>query len=95
MKLTYTILRGRNKGLTLTPHRYADGFFLAHKTNSRNDPQGRRVRREAELVELVRAGYHVRMSNPDASHAPSTANTIRSARSAPAARRTSTRRPSP
>lgn len=72
MKITYTVKRGKNVGLVLTPHRYEDGMFLAHKTNSRNDPEGRRVRSEAELRDLVQQGYHVRMSNMPAGHPPST-----------------------
>ena len=72
MKITYTVTRGKNAGIVLTPHRYADGMFLAHKTNSRNDPDGRRVRTEEELFGLIRVGYHVRMSNMAKGHAPST-----------------------
>lgn len=72
MKITYTVKRGKNAGIILTPHRYEDGTFLAHKTNSRNDPEGKRVRSEAELIGLIRQGYHVRMSNVSAAHAPST-----------------------
>lgn len=72
MKITYTIKRGKNSGLVLTPHRYGDGMFLAHKTNSRSDPEGRRVRSERELIDLISNGYHVRMSNLAAGHAPST-----------------------
>lgn len=71
-KLQYMISRGKRIGTTLAPHRYEDGYFLAHKTNSRNDPEGRRVKSESELVELVRLGYHVRMSNVRAGHPPST-----------------------
>lgn len=76
MHLTYTIKRGKRAGLKLTPHRYDDGFLQAHKTNSRNDPEGRRVRTEAELIDLVRLGYHVRMSNMAAGHAPSTVKPV-------------------
>ena len=72
MKITYTVRRGKNIGVVLTPHRYEDGMFLAHKTNSRNDPEGRRVRTEIELLDLIRAGYHVRMSNVAKAHPPST-----------------------
>lgn len=72
MKITYTVKRGKNTGIVLTPHRYEDGMFVAHKTNSRNDPEGRRVHTEVELVELIQRGYHVRMSNTAARHAPST-----------------------
>lgn len=75
-KLEYTVVRGRRAGVKLTPHRYEDGFFRAHKTNSRNDPDGKHVRTEAELVALVRLGYHVRMSNPTAGHAPSTVKPV-------------------
>jgi hypothetical protein len=72
MKITYTVKRGKNVSTILTPHRYADGTFLAHKTNSRNDPEGKRVSTEAELIELIANGYHVRMSNIEAGHPPST-----------------------
>ena len=72
MKITYTVKRGKNVGVVLTPHRYEDGMFLAHKTNSRNDPEGSRVWTEVELVELITRGHHVRMSNMAAGHAPST-----------------------
>jgi hypothetical protein len=70
--LTYTVARGRRAGVVLTPHLFADGFYRAHMTNSRNDPEGRRVKSIGELIELVCAGYHVRMSNLAAGHAPST-----------------------
>ena len=72
-KLRYIVKRGKNAGTILTPHLYEDGFFRAHKTNSRNDPngkEGKQVTKEADLITLVRAGYHVRMSGEG--HAPST-----------------------
>lgn len=71
-KITYTVKRGRNAGLVLSPHRYEGGFFQLHKTNSRTDPEGKQVRTEAEIIDLVRLGYHVRMSNMAAGHPPST-----------------------
>lgn len=71
-KLTYVVARGRRTGTVLSPHRYEDGCYRAHRTNSRNDPAGKRVKTMEEVVELVRMGYHVRMSNPEAGHAPST-----------------------
>ena len=70
--LLYVVTRGEKIGIVLRPHKYKDGFFRAYKTNSRNDPQGKSVRTELELIELVRAGYNVRMSNPEEGHAPST-----------------------
>lgn len=72
MKIIYTVKRGKNVGVVLTPHRYKDGMFLAHKTNSRNDPEGRRAHSEEELFEYIRLGYRVRMSNMAKGHAPST-----------------------
>jgi hypothetical protein len=72
VKLRYVVARGKKRGTVLTPHWYEEGYFQAHKTNSRNDPVGKRVKTEAELVDLVRSGYHVRMSNPKRRHAPST-----------------------
>jgi len=71
IKLQYVVARGKNRGTVLTPHWY-EGYFQARKTNSRNDPVGERVKTETELVDLVRSGYHVRMSNPKKGHAPST-----------------------
>lgn len=73
-QLVYTVKRGKNTGAQLRPHWYTDagGYFLAHKTNSRNDPEGRRVWTERDLIELVRLGYHVRMSNIAIAHSPST-----------------------
>ncbi len=73
-KLTYTIKRGKKTGVALTPHWFNEdgGHYRAHKTNSRNDPDGVRVKTEVELIELVRSGYHVRMSNLDKNHPPST-----------------------
>jgi len=71
-RLRYVVTRGKNRGTVLTPHWYEEAYFLAHKTNSRNDPEGKRVKSEGELVDLVRSGYHVRMSNPEKGHAPST-----------------------
>ena len=72
--LEYTVKRGKNAGISLTPHWFAEdgGHFRAHMNNSRNDPEGKRVKTELELIELVRLGYHVRMSNIGAGHAPST-----------------------
>lgn len=73
-KLSFTVKRGRNTGIDLSPHWFTEGggHFRAHRTNSRTDPEGRRVKTEGELIELVRLGYHVRMSNPRLGHAPST-----------------------
>jgi hypothetical protein len=71
-KLRYTIKRGKKAGTVLTPHFYSDGYFKAHKTNSRNDPEGKQVKSESELIDLVHSGYHVRMSNLARDHAPST-----------------------
>ncbi len=72
MKIQYAVSRGKNVGVVLTPHRYGDGYFQAHKGNSRTDPGGVRVKTEMELMDLVRQGYHVSMSNAAARHAPST-----------------------
>ena len=73
-QLIYIVKLGNNTGAQLRPHWFTDagGYFQAHKTNSRNDPEGRRVRTESDLIELVRLGYHVRMSNMAIGHSPST-----------------------
>ena len=70
--LQYRVSSGKNTGEILTPHRYNDGFYQAHKTNSRNDPKGKRVKTMQELYALALKGYHIRMSNLDIGHAPST-----------------------
>jgi hypothetical protein len=71
-KLRYVVIRGKNIGIVLSPHRYKSGLFRAHKTSSRNDPKSKSVSTELELIELVRLGYKVRMSNVELDHAPST-----------------------
>lgn len=73
-KLTYIVKRGKKIGIELAPHWFTGngGHFRAHKTNSRNDPEGKCVNSQTELIELVRQGYHVRMSNMAMGHAPST-----------------------
>lgn len=70
--LLYPVTKRSKTGIVLFPHKYKDGFFKAYKTNSRNDPEGKVVRTELELIALVRSGYHVRMSNIEEGHAPST-----------------------
>lgn len=73
-RLIYLVKSGKNAGALLRPHWFtkSGGYFQAHKTNSRNDPEGRCVGTEAELIELVRMGYHVRMSNLAIGHVSST-----------------------
>jgi hypothetical protein len=71
-KLQYVVSRGKNKGIFLSPHRYEDSFFRAHKTHSRKDQSGKQVKTEEELIALVRLGFYVRMSNRDVGHPPST-----------------------
>jgi hypothetical protein len=71
-KLKYVVSLGKKAGVILTPHLYKDGYFRAYKTNSRNDPKGKQVKTENELIALVRSGYHVPMSNREHGHAPST-----------------------
>lgn len=71
-KLRYVVSRGKNTGLVLSPHRYKDSFFRAHKTSSRNDQAGKKVKTEEELIAFARLGFYVRMSNRDAGHPPST-----------------------
>lgn len=70
--LQYTVKRGKNIGIVLRPHQYKDGYYQAYKTNSRNDPNGKRVKTDYELYQLASKGYHIRMSNIKAGHAPST-----------------------
>ncbi len=74
--LIYVVRSGKRAGTVLSPHRYADGCFRAHKSNSRNDPEGKRVMTIEELVELAYQGYHIRMSNIPAGHAPSTVKPV-------------------
>lgn len=62
MKLTAIVKRGVAAGTVLTPHRHADGYFVASMTRFKKDYVP--VRTEHELLDHVRRGYSIRMSNP-------------------------------
>jgi hypothetical protein len=55
--------RGVAAGTLLTPHKHADGCYVASKTRFESDYV--RVSSVEELLPLVQRGYGVRMSNPD------------------------------
>lgn len=60
-KLSYVVKRGRSVGTVLTPHLHVDNHFVVSLTRYERDYQ--RVKEEQDLVEWVRKGYSVRMSN--------------------------------
>lgn len=60
-KLSYVVKRGGSVGTVLTPHLHEDNHFVVSLTRYEKDYQ--RVKREQDLVEWVRKGYNLRMSN--------------------------------
>lgn len=61
-----TVQRGKEFGLLLTPHRYADGCYVA--SHERFERAYRRVTQLSELIALYRQGYKIRMSAPASRH---------------------------
>lgn len=63
-KLTHTIHSGKKTDATVMPHWFLEdgGHLRAHKTKSRNGPEGKRVKLEAKLIELVQLGDLLRIS---------------------------------
>ncbi|MFJ2325141.1 hypothetical protein [Pseudomonas sp. NPDC087690] len=72
--------RGEHNGVSLFPHRYADGTYVA--TTSKYQSDYVYTERLDELEALVRSGYGARMSNPAVEQGPSyiTHNKIRFSR---------------
>jgi hypothetical protein len=62
MHLTYTINKGLNQGKKLYPHRNKEGFYIASFTRFKKNYVY--VRTEEELLDLIKKGYKIRMSNP-------------------------------
>lgn len=60
-KLRYVVKRGRSVGTVLTPHLHEDRHYVVSLTRFEKDYK--RVKDEQELVEWVKKGYSVRMSN--------------------------------
>jgi hypothetical protein len=62
--LTYVVVRGREKGVVLTPHNKGDdGKYVASPTRFKKDYV--KVDKVEDLIPLMRKGYGVRMSNQD------------------------------
>jgi hypothetical protein len=59
--LSYTVTRGKEKGVILTPHLHDDGTYVASMTKFEKDYV--RVKTLAELCDLLKRGYRIRMSN--------------------------------
>lgn len=64
------VLRGKNAGLELAPHRHADGLYVASMTRFSKDYL--RVASVEALADLLDQGYRIRMSLVDKkrAHAP-------------------------
>ena len=60
--ITYTVSRGDEKGVILTPHLHEDGKYVASMTRFEEDYV--RVETFRELLILLRHGFSIRMSNP-------------------------------
>lgn len=58
--------RGKEAGITLQPHRYADGTYVASKTRFERDYL--RVGSLEQLIGLWQQGYKIRMSAPQSAH---------------------------
>ncbi len=56
--LRYTVRFGQDKGLTLTPHRYKDGYRASKTKFGPHEP----VNTEEELVPYLQRGWSIRMS---------------------------------
>jgi hypothetical protein len=66
MALYAIVRRGHNRGIRVTPHKYADGTY--HVARKKEDPP-KKVRLE-EIVSWLRIGYGLRMSNRLERHPP-------------------------
>jgi hypothetical protein len=66
--LYYDIRFGKDMGVRLTPHRFRDWNFRASR--GKFGPH-RFVHAESELIQYIRQGWSIRMSNPQASCPPS------------------------
>lgn len=60
-KITAIVLRGKHKGTSLHPHRFADGTFQV-SLGSNLVADAIRVEDESELESWILKGYGVRMS---------------------------------
>jgi hypothetical protein len=61
--LKFTVSRGKEVGVVLTPHRHEDGKYVASMTRFQVDYV--RVETVRELRILAKQGFSIRMSNPD------------------------------
>jgi hypothetical protein len=59
--LLYVVKQGTGAGISLYPHLHRDGNYVASFTRFKKDYI--RVRTKAELIQLVKLGYKIRMSN--------------------------------
>lgn len=64
MQITAKVQRGKYVGTILRPHRHTDGTYVISKTRLEKDYI--RVSTLEEVVEGIKRGLKVRMSNPDA-----------------------------
>lgn len=60
------VQRGKEVGIALQPHRYADGTYVASKTRFERDYL--HVHNLGQLIELWQQGYKIRMSAPRSEH---------------------------
>jgi hypothetical protein len=60
------VQRGKEVDVTLMPHRYADGCYVA--SQSRFEQDYVRVDTIEKLIDLWKQGYKIRMSDPESKH---------------------------
>jgi hypothetical protein len=66
--LYFDVRRGENTGIRLTPHKFKDKTF--HVAKKKGD-QYVHLETEEQVVQYLRSGYSLRMSNRKENHAPS------------------------
>ncbi|WP_262967079.1 hypothetical protein [Methylobacter psychrophilus] len=69
MKLEYRVIRGKNKGKILTPHKFKDGHYVVSKTRFKSDHI--MMSSIIEVYDHLKKGYRVRMGNTEHKISPS------------------------
>ena len=69
LTITYTVARGKHAGKLFTPHKHACGRYVVSKTRFQRDYIY--VETLDEVLRYLKAGYKVRVSDPDTKSSPS------------------------
>ena len=68
-RIIYTVTRGKNIGSQLTPHKHVSGHYVVSKTRFQSDYVY--VDTLEEVLQHLKAGYKVRVSDPITKSSPS------------------------